>query len=276
MDEELRLFQAVTSNAVSAESEEFQSALRAVEPEHTTLNILSAAVRSGDMQKISALLNHGFPVNYQKKERLAPTPLLVAIYERNVDAVRLLLERGADTEIPVWGTPLTPLIVAIQNNSVEIVRLLLGAGANANHVMTDVLYEADTPLLQAIQYENVEIVQALLEHGANPEQPSRSGTTPLEYAALRRQDADIVSLLLRHGVPVSDDLLNAVIMMPGLHATDVRTVLMADPSSAERLLFPKTTTGGRTRKTKKQKHKQTHKQKHKQQQKQRRRQTKSR
>ena len=103
------------------------------------------------------------------------------------NAVKLLLEHGADVNIVVHATPeyieqvieaiaegredvephkdgVTALMVAAQGGHMESVRLLVEAGA-AVDVMDD---EDVTPLLNAVKGNFAQVSEYLVQHGANP------------------------------------------------------------------------------------------------------------
>ena len=84
------------------------------------------------LRLIEALLQHGADVDYFSK--CYATPLFLACRCNNIDVVKLLLEYGANVNIPVYTdipgyTEITPLQIARKNNNTEIVELLLEYGA---------------------------------------------------------------------------------------------------------------------------------------------------
>src|SRR3990167_2687096 len=117
---------------------------------------LLEAAESGDVDQALEALNAGADINttyvYVKPDEtdilnddeepefplISPgdTPLNVASRLGHTDIVRLLLERGADMEIPN-DVEATPLAVAKNNN---IVKLLLEFGADINHEYVDRTY----------------------------------------------------------------------------------------------------------------------------------------
>ena len=83
----------------------------------------------------------------------------------------------------------TPLHFACWSNNLEAVKLLLEAGANVN-----AKGEAeDTPLHVAVTVGNVTMVQFLLAHGASWQDIDAFGYTALQSAE-QSQDADIRAL----------------------------------------------------------------------------------
>jgi ankyrin repeat protein len=76
------------------------------------------------------LLDNGVDVNSQRD--FGMTPLAAATRAGLLEAVELLVNRGADT-----GDGSPPLISAANRNDPEIVKLLLEAGADVNITVSD-------------------------------------------------------------------------------------------------------------------------------------------
>ena len=150
------------------------------------------------------------------------TPLLYAARENCSACVDVLLEKGADINLPD-PDDVSPLLVAIMNANWDLAQQLIESGADVNQ--WDLYGEA--PLFTAINLRNridggrasidrtnkatgLSIVKLLLDRGANPNQqlsfkPSNltgttntRGATPLIRAA-NNGDLDVVKLLLEHG-----------------------------------------------------------------------------
>ena len=150
------------------------------------------------------------------------TPLLYAARENCVACVEVLLENGADIDLPD-PDGVSPLLVAIMNANWDLARQLILAGADVNQ--WDIYGEA--PLFTAIDLrsridggrasidplnktDGLAIVKLLLERGADPNMQlffkpanvrgatNTRGATPLIRAA-NNGDLEVVKLLLEHG-----------------------------------------------------------------------------
>ena len=150
------------------------------------------------------------------------TPLLYAARENCLACVEVLLENGADVDLPD-PDGVSPLRVAIMNANWDVARHLILAGADVNQ--WDIYGEA--PLFTAIglytridggrasidplnETDGLTIVKALLDRGADPNMQlffrpanvrgstNTRGSTPLIRAA-NNGDLEIVNLLLAHG-----------------------------------------------------------------------------
>jgi ankyrin repeat protein len=117
------------------------------------------------------------------------TALHLAVFARQADAARVLIEHGADVNVQSTGpiARVPPLGTAAFVGSAPLARLLLDAGA-------DVDGEGDggfTALHAAAQSGNTELVRLLLEHGADASRRAADGTRAADLAG----DEDVRGLL---------------------------------------------------------------------------------
>ncbi|MBK9258334.1 MAG: ankyrin repeat domain-containing protein [Polyangiaceae bacterium] len=121
-----------------------------------------------------------------------------------IDSVVLLLRYGA--KVKGWDVDKEgdPLLIAVFNNHIEAVRLLLAAGADSN-VCDD---EGDSPLRICAEKGYLEMARLLLLCGATKTIHAGAGPTgmnALGFAATRLH-VDMVRLLLAHGAdPLIED-----------------------------------------------------------------------
>jgi ankyrin repeat protein len=90
------------------------------------------ASRSGSIEAVTLLLDSGADVNLPGStgDNWDATPLQHAILERQPTAVRLLLDRGADLNRGAGSGNLTPLLLAAGDTDPAILTLLLAHGAD--------------------------------------------------------------------------------------------------------------------------------------------------
>ena len=128
----------------------------------------------------------------------ADSPVADAAIRGDVEAVRALLERGADVQT-ARPDGMTALHWAAMRSDLEMAEMLLYAGANLE-ATTRIGHH--TPLHVAGRSGQAPVVQALLEAGADPHALSASGATPLHLAA-QAGNAAAVAALVDHGADVN-------------------------------------------------------------------------
>ncbi len=134
------------------------------------------AAANFDVEKLRELLASGAPVNLVYDNR---TPLISALEFGSEEMARLLLEHGADPNIPAPPCDVSPLSIAITKRQRAIAHLLIAKGSDVNAVDR----RGKTPLLYAAAASESELVRALVEAGADIDFRDRSGATPTWYAA---------------------------------------------------------------------------------------------
>lgn len=138
------------------------------------LPLLNEIVVAGDNQRLRAEVQEA-----RHTEGELGIALHAAAGVNNVEAIRILLAEGAPLDYPVIQR--TPLIVAVTERNEEAVIALLEAGADPNYVST---YEWQ-PLHYAINAESAssKIIGELVAHGADLNARTNLGITPLHRAA---------------------------------------------------------------------------------------------
>ncbi|KAL8632574.1 hypothetical protein Q9189_001726 [Teloschistes chrysophthalmus] len=124
---------------------------------------IQAAAAKGQTETIAALLDAGADVNVHHL-RYYGSALIAAINNSNHDAVRLLLERGADPTLDAGSKYKYPIIAAARlwNNGDEV-QLLIDAGADVNASGG----EFHTALIAAAVDGNDKTMRVLLDAGAD-------------------------------------------------------------------------------------------------------------
>jgi ankyrin repeat protein/beta-lactamase regulating signal transducer with metallopeptidase domain len=161
------------------------------DPKSDGVSALARAAARNQVPTMKMLVDHGVDPNaYATDPRMLTTPLRNAVGEPSSDAVKFLLERGANPS----GSPrdqITPLAMAIQQGRPENEALLRKAGA---HDVSD--------LAAAAAYGQVDKVSELLEKGANVDAGDNMGETPLCYA-IRRGQVETARVLVAHGANIN-------------------------------------------------------------------------
>ena len=180
---------------------------------------LMMASRTGNMEAVAALLEHGAQVNVSESLR-GTTALMWAAEQGHASVVRLLVEHGArvdarsETVTPIGRRGLgfansnvifgasgraapqtrtiggrTALLFAAREGSLDCVRELVAAGAGVKEASVD----GSSPLLVAVQNGFYDVARFLLEHGAEPNQANDKNWTPL-YLAVKNRNQEITAV----------------------------------------------------------------------------------
>lgn len=121
------------------------------------------ASKSGDAAKIAALLDSD-PSLINALDSDGSTPLHCAAWKGHVDAVAVLLQRGADHSVENqnshWGG--TPLHAAAHGNQRAAAELLINGGADVNKVS----FKGTTPLQETVAHKATAVAKLLKANGA--------------------------------------------------------------------------------------------------------------
>ncbi|MGL9718324.1 MAG: ankyrin repeat domain-containing protein [Wolbachia sp.] len=156
---------------------------------------LHLAVRGGKLDAVKSLINKGADVN--AKSKFNSTPLHSAVADGKLDIVKYLINRGADVNAKRKGGN-TPLHWAVIRWGIDVARILLEHNADVN----DEDDEGATVLHYAIIGKNLEVVKYIIEKGANVNAKDKYGNTPL-YMAVEGKKLDMVEHLINKGASVN-------------------------------------------------------------------------
>jgi len=126
-----------------------------------TLNEFIENVKIGKTEQVAQYLEEN-PSLLNGTQDIGMNPLLWAAWGGHVEIVKLLLDKGADVNLPDSGTKITPLHMAVNEGHVEIVRLLISRGSKIN--AQDLT--GGTPLHHAAYKGRFEAAKLLLDKGA--------------------------------------------------------------------------------------------------------------
>jgi beta-lactamase regulating signal transducer with metallopeptidase domain len=124
---------------------------------------LVRAATDGDLAGIEELLRAGANVNCTTDNGQAGNPLIGAAQEGHLEAVRLLLDWGADPNLVIRDDG-TPLIAAARDGRTDVVALLLDRGARIDQIVPGYFGNA---LNQASRYGRLGVVKLLVARGAD-------------------------------------------------------------------------------------------------------------
>jgi ankyrin repeat protein len=151
---------------------------RALLPDDAELSLFEAAA-FGRCDRLRAILDDD-PAQTAAVAVDGFTALHLAVYAREEEAARVLIERGADVNRRSEGeiARVPPLGTAAFVRSTPLARLLLDAGADIDGQGEG----GFTALHSAAQAGDAELVRLLLERGADRSIQTRDGRTPADLA----------------------------------------------------------------------------------------------
>lgn len=167
---------------------------------------LARAAARGSAAIVALLLAHGAPLNALEERHLhseGGSALIAAAHGGHLEALSLLLEAGADTEL-LTDHGETALSRAAAEGHLAVAELLLDAGAAPNR---PVGFDGKTALMVAAEWRREELVSLLLARGADPTILSSDGRTAVHFAAGlgygQGNAVSIVTKLLEAGCPAN-------------------------------------------------------------------------
>lgn len=164
-------------------------------------NEFFTAIRLGDVTKLKQLLrNHPEFANAENRDGL--TPLGFAAHYGQVNAVKLLLENGADVNAVSHSKidfipSNTALHAAIAGErDVDVIKLLL-----SYHAKTNIFDSNGHTCLHTAAFhdDNIEIIDLLIDHGANVNASYEGGPTCMALAKAKG-NRRVVEFLSQKGV----------------------------------------------------------------------------
>ena len=159
------------------------------------------AIEQHDMEQLATLLEGGANPNVSKADWPKWLPLHAAVeeleYEGPVEALVLLLRHGARVDGLGADRNATPLLLAIFRKQSESVRMLLAAGADPNFEGS----EGDSPLRACVERGDHGLAALLLRCGATKTLDRAGGLSGMSALgrAAHQLDVTMLTLLLQAG-----------------------------------------------------------------------------
>lgn len=152
---------------------------------------LHTAVREGQLEVITDLLNNGFDIN--AKDDRQKTPLHLSAMSTDEKIFKVLMDSGSDPNAKDKRDE-TPLHQAVKTGNLNNLKLLLEAAADSNAKNN----KGYTSLHLATESLNLNVIKLLLDSGANVNAKNESNEIPLNFAVKSRSES-VVKLLLDSG-----------------------------------------------------------------------------
>lgn len=144
---------SISLYTLAGEKTAFQDKLRRIEK-----TMLEAAVRRTDLKSLALLLDSGADINVPLSHD--QTALHLATKQKNTALFQFLLDNGADINVNILGVGYgqTILGLAVQVGDIELVKLILRSGA-------DVECQGPSALTNAVSLGNIPMMELLLGYG---------------------------------------------------------------------------------------------------------------
>ena len=156
-----------------------------------------AARRECCTEVFQAVLSHGVDVNATNKKN--KTALVIACHKGNTDAINILLNAGADPNIPDCKGATCIHHAVIKGCSKDVLETIMNHGADVNATNKN----NETALMLACEKGSKEAINVLLSAGADPSIAKADGDTGLHYAVYGDCNKEVLQSILRHGVDVN-------------------------------------------------------------------------
>ncbi|XP_068427851.1 ankyrin repeat and SOCS box protein 2-like isoform X2 [Clinocottus analis] len=196
-EEEEPLFKAIrVGDAISVEALAMRLETNLVLPNKPGWLAIHQAVWFGQDTCLQVLLS-AQPGMINKRTKRGESALLIAVSKDQLRCVQVLLEKGADPNIPNYDKE-TPLYRACERSIPAMVALLLnhGAAVNAAGVW------GCTALHEAACRSNLRVCELLLRGGAKHDLANEYGLCPL-FTAAQSGQLEPLRLLLQHGADIN-------------------------------------------------------------------------
>ncbi len=136
--------------------------------EATDIKDMDQAVRAGDLERVSSLIEGGVDpsivLTEGRNKVWEHSPLILATRSNHAEMVRLLVEKGADVNYVNVGSA-TALKEAAKNDNAEIAAVLIENGADVGFVD-----ENEVPVLfWATSQKSKSVIPLLISAGADPD-----------------------------------------------------------------------------------------------------------
>ncbi|XP_023016154.1 mitochondrial disaggregase [Leptinotarsa decemlineata] len=141
----------------------------------------------GLTHEVKRMIKEGTNIN--KRHHLGWTPLLVAIVNERSDIVEMLLNAGADPNLP--DNYINPNRTAHEKGMHPVEVLMIRDEEFSSNLNNKATFLGFTALHYAVLIDNFELVKMLLSYGADPTIENDIGHTPVIYA----KDAEIRTFL---------------------------------------------------------------------------------
>ena len=162
---------------------------------HNTWQVFEQA-GAGDMWKLERAIKAGGDVVWHNPKRGDRTALMQAAMMGQLDAVNLLIAKGANLDATDRNGA-TAIVLSVQKGEAGCISALIQSGADVN--VRDL--QGATALMWACDNDNLDIAKELLKNGADQTLTDKNGNFPFIKACAEAK-MEVITLLIRYGAPL--------------------------------------------------------------------------
>ena len=163
---------------------------------HGETCLMHAANSDCSKEVLQTIIDHGADVNATNSIKL--TELMMACEEKHVDAIHLLLNAGADTNITDNYGQTCLMHATINDCSKEVLQAIIDHGADVNANKDNF-----TALICACENGYVDAIHVLLKAGADNNIADENGNTCLRHAVCGHCCKEVFQAIINHGADVN-------------------------------------------------------------------------
>lgn len=198
------LFYGIKSSNISVVQESLNKGVTANVKDEQGFSALGVAAFLGDFQVIKLLLENGAKVNLAEPKH-GNTALMFTAAKGNIDVMDALLAAGASVE-KLNSYDVNAMDIALMNKQYDAAKYLIKKGADINAISGK---QKETALHQAAYNDQSETVIFLLEQGADIEIKNKNLMQAFHHAMLH-DNVEMVNAFVKHGVDVESQLENGI------------------------------------------------------------------
>lgn len=141
------------------------------------MTLLARAALGGNLEVARYLIKK--KVNLETPNRVGDTALAVAIGNMQYDVAKLLIEAGANVDIPISGETEESLLMRAATDSPKMTETIVKKNSSLVNKRNN---QGETPLMVAARYGSPESLKILMNAGADPTLRNNKGQTAQEIA----------------------------------------------------------------------------------------------
>lgn len=151
-------------------------------------NALRMAAQKGYEDVVKLLIDNGIDNSYYNSALISGT--------RNIEIIKTLISKGVD--VKEIDAPI--VYYSIKNENYEVTKILLENGADPN---MPIEYNQETPIMLAVAKNNSDVTHLLLKNDVDINQVSEMSGKTLLMIAIEADSSDVINLLIDKGISVN-------------------------------------------------------------------------